>query len=523
MRATLQIPRESQFDMSNAPAIRIANVRKAYGATVALDDVSVSIRAGTVHALLGENGAGKSTIVKLLSGLVTPDKGSVEIFGTPAHLSSPREAHRRGIQTAFQEMTLVHNLTVLDNMLIPVAPVGPTGMMSRSKARQSVSAHFRDMGLDDIDLDDETGELDLPVRQKIEIARAVYRKPRILLLDEPTSALSGPDVDWLGNVIRTLKRQGTTVVFISHRLREVRDFCDELTILRGGKHVASGNVADYDDADVVSMIAGRSLIHSFPPRAAQRHEIGREVLRAAGVGTEGKLREASFSLREGEILGVAGLQGMGQLDLFLSAFGAMPLARGHFEVDGQKVALGSPKDAISARIGISLVPEERKTEGLFLKLNGKHNATIPIIERFTRFGLIDKEREDKAVSEAFRRVEVDRRALWSRADAFSGGNQQKIAIAKWLLTESHILMVYDPTRGIDVGTKNELYQLMRAYAEAGGAVIFYSTEIPELVHLADRVLVFYAGRIAAELAGDELTEENILKLALGSASKASAA
>ncbi|MBX3566748.1 MAG: sugar ABC transporter ATP-binding protein [Rhizobiaceae bacterium] len=508
---------------SEIPAIHITHAGKAYGATIALDDVSISVRPGTVHALLGENGAGKSTIVKVLSGLVSPDSGDIEIFGKAAQLWSPREAHRLGIQTAFQEMTLVRNLTVLDNMLIPEAPVGLSGMMSRGKARQSVAAHFHDMGLNDIHLDDEIGDLDLAVRQKIEIARAVYRKPRILLLDEPTSALSGPDVDWLGNVIRGLKRQGTTVVFISHRLREVRDFCDELTILRGGKHVASGNVADYEDADVVRMIAGRSLIHSFPPRAEQRHEIGREVLRADRVGTEGKLREASFSLREGEILGVAGLQGMGQLDLFLTAFGAMPLARGHFEVDGQTVAIASPKDAISARIGISLVPEERKTEGLFLRLSGKHNATVPIIERFTRFGLIDKDREDEAVSEAFSRVEVDHRALWSRADSFSGGNQQKIAIAKWLLTESHILMVYDPTRGIDVGTKNELYQLMRAYAEAGGAVVFYSTEIPELVHLADRVLVFYAGSVAAELAGAELTEENILGVALGSGSKASAA
>ncbi|HEY6633237.1 MAG TPA: sugar ABC transporter ATP-binding protein [Rhizobiaceae bacterium] len=508
---------------NEVPAIRIAQVRKAYGATVALDDVSVAIAPGGVHALLGENGAGKSTIVKVLSGLVSPDAGSVEIFGKQALLSSPRDAQRFGVQTAFQEMTLVRNLTVLDNMLIPDAPMGFIGMMSRRAARESVAAHFAELGLQAVHLDDEIADLDLAVRQKIEIARAVYRKPRILLLDEPTSALSGPDVDWLGNVILALKRQGKTIVFISHRLREVRDFCDELTILRGGKHVASGRVEDYKDEDVVRMIAGRSLIHSFPPRTETRHDIGEEVLRAEKVGTEAKLREASFVLRQHEILGVAGLQGMGQLDLFLAAFGAMPLARGHFAVDGQKVAIGGPKDAVSARIGISLVPEERKTEGLFMRLSGKHNATVPIIDRFTRFGLIDKDAENRAVSDAFRRVEVDHRALWTRADAFSGGNQQKIAIAKWLLTESHILMVYDPTRGIDVGTKNELYQLLRAYAEAGGAVVFYSTEIPELVHLADRVLVFYAGAISAELSGPDLTEENILAAALGSGSTATAA
>jgi ribose transport system ATP-binding protein len=505
------------------PAIRVEQVRKAYGATVALDEVSVAIAPGTVHALLGENGAGKSTIVKVLSGLVSPDSGLIEVFGKPASLVSPRDAQHLGVQTAFQEMTLVRNLTVLDNMLIPDAPVGWSGMMSRRIARERVAAHFAELGLRSVDLDAEIGDLDLALRQKIEIARAVYRKPRILLLDEPTSALSGPDVDWLGTVIRSLKHTGTTIVFISHRLREVRDFCDDLTILRGGRNVASGRVSDFQDEDIVRLIAGRSLIHSFPPRAETRHEFGREVLRAEGVGTDGKLQEASFVLREGEILGVAGLQGMGQLDLFLAAFGASPLVRGHFAVDGRKVSIGSPQDAVSARIGISLVPEERKTEGLFLRLSGKHNATIPTVGRLTRFGLIDKAAEERAVSDAFRRVEVDLRALWSRADAFSGGNQQKIALAKWLLTESHVLMVYDPTRGIDVGTKNELYQLLRAYAEAGGAVLFYSTEVPELVHLADRVLVFYAGRIAAELSGAGLTEENILGAALGSASAVAAA
>lgn len=505
---------------NDVPAIRLSRIRKAYGATVALDDVSVSIRPGTVHALLGENGAGKSTIVKVLSGLVSPDSGGIEVFGQTVSLTSPRASHRLGIQTAFQEMTLVRNLTVLDNMLIPDAPVGPTGMMSRSRARHAVNVHFAKMGLQSVHLDEEIGDLDLAVRQKIEIARAVFREPEILLLDEPTSALSGPDVDWLGAVIRAQKEKGTTVVFISHRLREVREFCDELTILRGGKQVASGDVADYEDTDVVRMIAGRSLIHSFPPRAAQRHKIGEEVLRAERIGTEGRLRETSFALREGEILGVSGLQGMGQLDLFLAVFGVIPISRGHLLIDGKKVSIASPQDAISARIGISLVPEDRKAEGLFLKLSGKHNATIPVIDRFARFGLIDKLREQAAVEQVFRRVEVDRRALWSRVDAFSGGNQQKIAIAKWLLTESRILMVYDPTRGIDVGTKNELYQLLRAYAEAGGAVIFYSTEVPELVHLADRVMVFYAGAIAAELSGAELTEENILGAALGSRAKA---
>jgi len=500
-----------------ALAISVSGVRKAYGPTVALDDVSVHVGQGTVHALLGENGAGKSTLVKLLSGLVSPDKGEITILGNKVELHSPLAAQHLGVQTAFQEMTLLRNLTVLDNMLIPRTTVGPVGMIRRANARRDVYRHFEEIGLNGIDLDDEVGELDLAVRQKIEIARAIYRNPKVLLLDEPTSALSGPDVDWMSSVIQRERSRGTTVIFISHRLREVRDYCDELTILRGGKHIASGHVKDYADEDVVRMIAGRSLIHSFPPRSKVKHAIGEEVLGGRNVATDGKLHDATFSLRAGEILGIAGLQGMGQHELFMATFGDRPLTRGHLIVRGEKVVFSSSRDAISAGIGISLVPEERKTEGLFLHLSGTHNATIPIVERFARFGLIDRVKESDAVRRVFKQVNVAERAEWMPVESFSGGNQQKIAIAKWLLTEARVLLVYDPTRGIDVGTKNEIYQLLRAYAEAGGAVLFYSTEIPELVHLSDRTLVFYAGTIAAELSGDDLTEENILAVALGTA------
>jgi ribose transport system ATP-binding protein len=502
-------------DSSPRPAVAVDGLRKAYGATLALQDVGFGVAEGTVHALLGENGAGKSSLVKILSGLVAPDAGRILVAGEPVSLPGPRVAQRVGIQTAFQEMTLVRDLTVLDNMAMPSAPVNALGMVRRRALADAVGAHFARLGLENIDLHAEAGELELAERQKVEIARAIFRKPRILLLDEPSSALSGSDVDWLGEVMARQRAAGVTVLFISHRLAEVRAFCSGVTVLRGGRHIATGQVADLSDAELLGLIVGRNLIHSFPPRTAERHAIGPEVFRADGIATAGKLRDASFSLRRGEILGVAGLQGMGQLDLFLAAFGIAELTGGRFSVDGRPVAIASPRDAIDARIGISLVPEDRKTEALFLKLDGTHNASLPVLDRFTRFGLVDGARERAAVERAFGLVQVDRRALWTRADAFSGGNQQKIAIAKWLLAESRVLMVYDPTRGIDVGTKNELYLLLRAYAGMGGAVLFYSTEIPELVHLADRVMVFYAGRVTAELAGEALTEEAIAGAALG--------
>jgi ribose transport system ATP-binding protein len=516
-----QLPEESSVPpgrsphLAPVPAVAIEHVRKAYGATVAVDDVSFTIEAASVHALLGENGAGKSTIVKLLSGLALPDRGEFRIAGTPTRLSSPRVAHARGIQTAFQEMALVKDMTVLDNMLCPYGPLNALGMIRRRQAETVVAAHLDALGID-IALEEEIGALELAEQQKIEIARAIFRKPKILLLDEPTSTLSGRDVDWLGDIIARLRQQGVTILFISHRLREVRAFCDGVTVLRNGRHIATGRVADYSDDDVIGMIAGRALSQTLAHRPQSVRGLGPEVLRADHIATTGKLRDGSFALHAGEIVGVAGLQGMGQLDLFLACFGMAEVTTGTLSVDGRQVFIASPVDAVRADIGISLVPEDRKTEALFLKLDGRHNASLPVIERFVRGGLIDAAAETKAVENVFDRVEVDRRALWTRAGAFSGGNQQKIVIAKWLLAESRILLLFDPTRGIDVGTKSELYSLIEAYAAAGGAVLLYSTEVPELVHLAHRVLVFYAGRVAAELAGAQISEEAILRAALGS-------
>ena len=499
---------------SDKLAVSVKGVRKAFGPTVAVNDVSFDVKAGSVHALLGENGAGKSTIVKLLSGLMRPDEGHIEIAGKTASLASPRAAHRHGIQTAFQEMTLVPDLSVLDNMMLPYAPMGLTGTIKRRAARNAIERHLEQIGFA-IDLDAETGTLDLALQQKIEIARATYRDPQILLLDEPTSTLSGADVDWLGQLIAKLKAQGKTIVFISHRLREVRAFCDSLTILRNGQHIMTGAVGDISDKDVIEKIVGRSIAQTFPPRPSDPSVFGPPVLSALKLKAGDKLEEASFDLRKGEILGIAGLQGMGQLDMFLACFGMADIKQGGLAVDGQPVTLTSPVDAMRPHIGIGFLPEDRKTEGLFLKLSGRTNASIPVIERFSRYGLIDKGAEEGAVRQAFDTVEVNERALWTRAGAFSGGNQQKIAISKWLVAQSRILLLFDPTRGIDVGTKHELYVMMRDFTNQGGAILFHSTEVPELVHLCDRVLVLYAGRIVAEIAGSKLSESAIMRPALG--------
>ena len=503
--------------MNADAAVAFESVRKTYGATVALDGMSFSVQAGTVHALLGENGAGKSTTVKMLSGLVQPDTGTVRVFGEGHTIRSPRQAHALGMQTAFQEMTQIRDLTIAENMLLLYEPVSSFGRLRKREGLRLVDEHLASMGLEEIDPRRSMSELGLSARQKIEIARAVFRRPRVLLLDEPTSTLSGRDIDWLGNLIARLRGSGMTILFISHRMPEVRMFCENLTVLRNGRDVGAGRVSDFSDDDLIQMIIGRSLSSTFPPRVSTAVPDATPALAAKGISVGDRVRDASFALAPGEVLGIAGLQGMGQRELFLACFGALQPSGGVIEVAGKPVMLSSPADAVRAGIGISMVPEDRKTEALLLKLDGQCNVALPTLDRRARFGFIDKDAEAAAVARVLGTVQVQERALHTPVVAFSGGNQQKIAIAKWLLAESGVMLMFDPTRGVDVGTKHEIYVLIREFAKAGGAVLFCSSEIPELVNLCDRVLVMYSGCIVSELLGDDITEEAIMRPALGGA------
>jgi ribose transport system ATP-binding protein len=503
-------------------AISARNIRKAYGATVALDNASFSVEPGTVHALLGENGAGKSTLVKILSGLIWPDSGQLDLFGEPLRVDNPRSAQRLGLQAAFQEMTQIRNLTVTQNLLLPYEPINRWGGVRRREAERRVAEHLERLGLRYIDPRSEIRDLELPVRQKLEIARAVFRNPRVLVLDEPTSTLSGRDIDWLGQIIADTKASGASVIFISHRMPEVNAFCESLTVLRNGKDVGTARVGELTEDEIIRMIIGRSITATFPPRGDTIRTSPAPALAARKLSVAGRLHSVSFEMAPGEILGVSGLQGMGQLELFLACFGAAPLSDGHIEVNGKPVTLMSPRDAVRANIGISLIPEDRKTEGLFLKLDGRRNISLPVLERFTHFGLIDDAAETAAVEEVMDIVHVQERALYTRVGAFSGGNQQKIAIAKWLLAGSRVMLMYDPTRGVDVGTKHEIYLLIHQFAEAGGSVLLFSTEIPELVNLCHRVLVMYGGRMVREIPAAQLDEEVLIRAALGESAPAHA-
>ena len=495
----------------SAIALRLSDVSKNYGPIKALSEVSLAVTRGRVHALLGENGAGKSTTVKLLSGLIAPTKGKIEIFDQQTRLASPRIAQAVGIQTAFQEMTLLPDLSVFDNMMLPYSATNRTGMLKRSALRQQLEQHFDELGFP-ISLDLPVNRFNLALQQKLEIARALFRRPQIVLLDEPTSTLTASDVNWLGDIIGKLKARGVTIIFISHRMKEVREFCDDLSILRNGHHVATRPADAFSDTEVVESIVGRSISQVYPKKRLP--PTTESVLTLKNVHTS-RLNDINIDLKKGEILGVAALQGMGQLDLFQICFGIEQPDSGTLLLDGLPLTLLSPVDAIRPNVGIGFVPEDRKTKGLLLNQSGLKNTSLPVLSRFSVYGVLNEKNEAQSAAKVFTRIELDRRALWMDAASFSGGNQQKIVIAKWLLARSRILLLFDPTRGIDVGTKHELYELIADFAAMGGSVLFYSTEIPEVANLSHRVHVMYKGEIRETLAGNDIGETRIMDIAMG--------
>lgn len=500
-------------------SLGVREVRKQFGPTVALGGLSFGIEAGTVHAVLGENGAGKSTLVKLLSGLIRPDSGDILLDGERAGIVDPRRAHALGIRTAFQEISLIKDLTIAQNFLLMEEPLGPLGVVRRRHVVEHARARLAALGLDQIDPRQPVRAVDLPTRQKIEIARAASHDPRLLILDEPSASLSGRDVAWLGEVIARAKARGATVILISHRVQDVRDFCARLTVLRNGQAVGTHAVDALSDEDVIELMIGRAIQAVFPPRPAPgpAHPAPPVVaLEARGLAGQG-FGPVSFQLARGRIMGVAALQGMGQRELFLTLFGALPRQAGSVALQGVVHDIGSPADAVRPEVGIGMIPEDRKTEGLLLDLDGTENASLPSLDRFRRLGLIDGRAERDRVAMFFAGVGLALRAMWAPSRQLSGGNQQKIILAKWLMSGARVLLFYDPTRGVDVGTKAEIYRIMRDFADGGGAILFYSTDITELVNLCDEALVLYRGRIVDALGADALTETAVMRATVGHA------
>jgi ribose transport system ATP-binding protein len=502
-----------------APLFGMAGISKRYGGVKALDKASLSLHAGRIHALLGENGAGKSTLIKIMSGVVQPDEGSLELDGRQVRFPNPTAANQAGIVCIFQELSLVPDLSVADNIFI-AAPPRRFGLIDRKAQRRMAEEWLALAGAEDVHPLAPVKDLPLSRRQMVEIAKALARKPRILILDEATSALTAADVGKILAVLKRLRGEGLALLYISHRMQEIAELADDCTIFRNGRNVATYPAGTKSHGEVVELMIGREYSHVFPPKPPPVPAATPPILEARGLTWTNRLRDISLAVRPGEIVGLGGLDGQGQRELLLALFGVLRGVAGEIRVDGRPVAIGGPSVAKAARIGMALIPEDRKTEGLMLPMSVRDNLSFAALGGLSNGGFIDRAAEQRAVGDMLRLLAIRTGGLDVPVATLSGGNQQKVVIAKWLMMAPRIILLNDPTRGIDVGTKQEIYQLLRKLADQGVAILFYSTDYDELIGCCARVLVLYDGRIGRELAGDELTERALVGSALNIAAEA---
>ena len=497
------------------PFLRMSGISKRFPGVQALDNVGLEVSPGEVHALLGENGAGKSTLLKILSGAQQPDSGSISLEGRPATFASPQDAQRLGIVTIYQEFTLAPNMSVAENVFIGREPgAGPF-------------VNWRKMAADTFAITDRLGlglkpralvrDLSVAEQQMVEIARALSMQSRLIVMDEPTSALSATEVEKLFRIIRDLKAQGLSVIFVTHRLEEVMQICDRYTVLRDGRHVGAGKISDTDIDEIIRLMVGRQVDALFAHRP--KAKTGAVALSVQGLSRRGKAQDhnatvldnVSLEVRRGEILGVAGLVGAGRTELARAIFGADPFNSGRVLIDGEPAAISSPQDAI--RRGVGLVPEDRKQQALFLALGVRFNLSMAAHERILRGGIFIDETAERRMVEEYRKTLNIRMASQDQTVAnLSGGNQQKVVLARWLALRPKVLIVDEPTRGIDIGAKVEVHNLLFEMAQGGIAVIAISSELAEVLAISDRIVTMREGRITGEVDRESANEERLMTM-----------
>jgi ABC-type sugar transport system ATPase subunit len=485
------------------PILKLEGISKSFPGVRALSDVSFDVRAGEVHALLGENGAGKSTMIKIMSGVYRPDAGTVLLDGKPVRFESPQEAQDAGIATIYQELLLFPELTVAENIFMGHAPRGRFGIdwkATREKARDLLAS----LDIGDLDVSALVGTLSVGNRQRVEIAKALSHNARVLIMDEPTAALTEHDVERLFGIVRLLRSRGVSVVYISHRLEEVFLLADRVTVLRDGEFVATKPVSETSKPDLIEMMVGRKIDQLFPKIEVP---LGDVVLELQSVSRRPTTHAVSFALRAGEILGIAGLVGSGRSELAEVIFGMTPAESGTILVAGAPVRITSP--TIAKRLGIAYVPEDRGRQGLIRPMPINENISLANLGRVSRATFIDRKAEDALARDSVERFHIRAAGIGQIVGKLSGGNQQKVGLSKWLATEPRILIMDEPTRGIDVGAKAEIHRLMGAFAKRGMAILMISSELPEVLGMSDRVLVMRAGRVVAEVTRAEATSAGI--------------
>ncbi len=501
---------------ANIPLLQMLQIRKAFSGVEVLRGVDFDLRGGEVHALVGENGAGKSTLIKVLAGVHRDYSGRILLDGRPVRFAGPRDAESHGIAVIHQELALVPHLSVAENIFLGREPTRLGWLDRRAMQRLAADVLRDNLGLE-VDTARHIADLPIAVQQLVEIAKALSRRARILVMDEPTSALSGAETQRLFSVIRQLRSRGAGIVYISHKMDEIYALADRVTVLRDGEYVGTAPRADLPPERLVQWMVGRKIEQLFPKHTCQP---GRERLRVEHlwlrdpVADRWIIQDASLQVRAGEIVGLAGLLGSGASGLLGAIFGRYGTpARGKVQVDGRPLRPGSPRAALAA--GVALLTNDRKASGLVLPMSVLHNLSLATLDRCCRAGLLSGSRERARCRPHAERLRLRAPALGSEVASLSGGNQQKVVLARWLLTEPQVLLLDEPTRGIDVGAKADIYALVNELTAAGLGILLITSELPELLALADRVIVLHRGRIVAEFARDDVTQERIMHAAMG--------
>jgi ribose transport system ATP-binding protein len=493
---------------NKTPVLALEGMRKAFPGVIALDGVDLQLFSGEVHILLGENGAGKSTLMKVISGAIRADAGKVLIGGSPTEITGPRHAQLLGIGIIYQEFNLIPHLSAGENILLGREPALVAGVIDQSRLLKDAQKQLDDLGVA-IDARTIVKELSVAEQQMVEVAKALSLNARVLIMDEPTSALTESEIKELFAAIRRLKARGVAIVYISHRMDELFAIGDRVTVLRDGRHVGTRAIGETSMPELVRLMVGRDLNEHFPKKAAA---IGAEALRVEGLSRAGSLHEISFSLRRGEVVGIAGLMGSGRTELARAIFGADQLTAGKVFVHGVERKLRSPRQAIDA--GIGFLTEDRKGQGLVLVLSVEENICLPSVEAFAKWGVMSTTRERTAANTHITGLRIKTPSAKQRVGHLSGGNQQKVVLGKWLCTEADILIFDEPTRGIDVGAKVEIYQLINQLAARGAGILMISSELPEVLGMSDRILVMNQGRLAGEFSAKDATQEKLLAAAI---------
>lgn len=489
--------------------ITMENIYKAFGTNQVLTGVNFDLLDGEVHALMGENGAGKSTMMNVLTGLHSRDKGIITIDGKETYFKSPKEAEQSGITFIHQELNIWRDMTVLENLFIGKEIKNSFGLLKTNEMKALATKQFNRLAVS-IPLDKEAGSCSVGEQQMIEIAKALMTEAKVIIMDEPTAALTEREISKLFDVISSLKKEGVSIVYISHRMEEIFAICDRITVMRDGKTVDTKAIPETNFDEVVRKMVGRELTDRFPKRNPNP---GETVLQVKGLTKKGHFRDVNFSVHSGEIVGVSGLMGAGRTEIMRAIFGLDAIDGGEIWLNGEKVIIKSPEQAVKA--GIGFITEDRKDEGLILDFSIRDNIVLPTLYSFAPKGIIHEKNESDFVNMLIKRLTVKTESSEIAVGKLSGGNQQKVVIAKWVGIGPKLLILDEPTRGVDVGAKREIYQLMNELTDRGVAIIMVSSELPEILGMSDRILVVHEGKINGELLKEDATQEKIMTMATG--------